>query len=74
MYYALVGTVVGIGEQRQPIRWQSGDVDSKPMVLSGDGTPPTVSMETRLVVPTITIPTGTCMYTITMVTALWQIQ
>ena len=58
MDYPLISAIVSISEQNPPIRWQGGDIDSKPMVLGGDEASLTVAMDTRLVVATVAIPTG----------------
>lgn len=55
MNNTFIGTIVGIGEEYRPIRWQRSGVDCKAMVLSGDETSLRVSVDAGLVVTTVTV-------------------
>lgn len=55
VYNALIGLVIGIGEEDVPVRWQSLGVDSEAMVLTGDEATACSFMEAWLVVATVTI-------------------
>ena len=55
VYDALIGPVVGIGEQDRPIKRQVRWVDGKPVVLGGDVTSARAVVYAGLVVSTVTI-------------------
>ena len=56
VYDALVGVVVGVGEQDVPVCRQRVGVDGEPVVLTGDEAAVCSFMDARLVVTTVTVP------------------
>lgn len=56
VYDALVGVVVGVGEEHVPLVRQGVWVDSEAVVLTGDEAATCPVVDARLVVATVTIP------------------
>lgn len=59
MHNSFVGVIVGIGEQGEPVFWQAFRVYGKAMILRCDVTPIRFLVNTRLVVPSISISAST---------------
>lgn len=56
MYDALVGVVIGVGEEDVPVFRQCGGVDGKPVILAGDEAALCSLVYARLVVTTVPVP------------------
>lgn len=56
MYDALVGMIIGVGEEDIPVFRQRVGVDSEPVVLTGDEAATCSLVDARLVVATVTVP------------------
>lgn len=52
---ALVGVIVGVGEEDVPVLGQGVGVDGEPVVLTGDEAAICSLMDARLVVSTVTV-------------------
>lgn len=56
MYDALVGVVIGVGEEDVPVLRQCGGVDGKSVILAGDEAALCSLVYARLVVTTVPVP------------------
>lgn len=56
MHNALIGLVVGVGEEDIPVTGQGLGVNSEAVVLAGDEAAVCALVDTRLVVASVTIP------------------
>lgn len=56
MHDALVGVVIGVGEEDVPVLGQGVGVDGEPVVLTGDEAAVCSLVDARLVVATVTVP------------------